>query len=125
MGRAILRPDGGGPAHPPGGGHRLLQSWLAPVASAPSGSALQSQLILSVEPGHGSSRSQFGAGVVGGHLGGSSASGNLDGRDSRARAHQVTGHPDPGRVSRETAHQPRSLCRCGDPVRSAEAVRPA
>ena len=60
------------------------------------GRALQSQLILPVEPGHGSLRGQFGAGVVGGHLGGGPAAGDLEGSDSLARGHQVTGHPDPG-----------------------------
>ena len=70
-------------------------SWC-PSVSAASWSALQRQLILPVEPGHGSLRGQFGAGVVGGHLCGSPAPGDLEGSDSLSRGHQVTGHPDPG-----------------------------
>ena len=68
----------------------------SPSASAPNGSALQRQLILPVEPGHGSLRGQFSAGVLGGHLDESPASGDLEGSDSLSRSHQVTGHPDPG-----------------------------
>ena len=64
--------------------------------SSQAGSAFRSHLILPVEPGHGPLRGYFSAGVVCGQLGGSPASGDLEGSDSLARGHQVTGHPDPG-----------------------------
>ena len=81
-------------------------------------SALQSQLILPVEPGHGSLRSQFGAGVVGGHLGGSPASGDLEGSDSVSRKPPGHGPSRPGvSVPRKRPVNPRSLCCRGDPIR--------
>ena len=81
-------------------------------------SALQSQLILPVEPGHGSLRSQFGAGVVGRASGRKPSVRRLGGqRLHLPKATRSRAIPTRGECPEKRPVNPRSLCCRGDPIR--------
>ena len=81
-------------------------------------SALQSQLILPVEPGHGSLRSQFGAGVVGRASGRKPSVRRLGGQRLRLpKATRSRAIPTRGECPEKRPVNPRSLCCRGDPIR--------
>ena len=67
-------------------------------------------ILAAVVASDGSAARKFGAGIVGGHPGGSPPVRHLDGPDGRSGGHKIGGHAYPSRVSLEHALEPGRHC---------------